>query len=282
MALVDRPRGAAGKGTLHDLVERPGGQVATALLTCARLGLRCAYAGAVGDDAAADAALAPLGAAGIDLAGVVHRRGSTRRALVLVEAAGGERQVLARRDPAVALGAADLDRGRIAGSRALLVDLEDPDATRWAISVAHEAGVPVVLDADRADADALAIARSVDFPIVSQGFAEQFSSDASPDEALAVLTGAGATLAVVTLGERGAAARWDGETRLQPAFPVDARDTTGAGDVFRGAFVWGLLNGLEPQALLETAARAGSLACRGLGAQGALPDLAELAPARPA
>jgi sulfofructose kinase len=265
---------------LRDWRELPGGQVATAVLACARLGLRCAYAGSVGDDPAAQAVLAPLARAGVDLAGVRRVAGApTRRALVLVEEGSGERTILAYRAAALALRPADLDRRAVATSRALLLDAEDPEAARWAAGVAREAGVPSILDVDRCDRERLALARLVDFPIVSQGFAEQFSGDASPDEALRALADAGARMAVVTRGERGAVARFEGRSCSLAALRVAVRDTTGAGDVFRGAFAWGLLQGWSPEAVVRAANAAAGLSCRGLGAQGALPDAAEVAAA---
>ena len=93
---------------------------------------------------------------------------------------------------------------------------------------------------------------------------------------LARLAGAGARMAVVTRGERGALAICDGETFEQPAIPVSAVDTTGAGDVFRGAFAWALVRGASARRALALAATAGALACRGAGAQGALPSAAEV------
>ena len=73
-----------GKGVVEDWCEQPGGQVATAVLAAARLGLHTAYAGVVGDDAAAAQALAPLRAAGVDLSRVEvvpGGRAGKRRAL---------------------------------------------------------------------------------------------------------------------------------------------------------------------------------------------------------
>jgi sulfofructose kinase len=60
------------------------------------------------------------------------------------------------------------------------------------------------------------------------------------------------------------------------AFAVPVRDTTGAGDVFHAAFVWGLLRGLAPREVLRAANAAAAMSCRALGAQGGLPTEAEL------
>jgi sugar/nucleoside kinase (ribokinase family) len=61
-----------------------------------------------------------------------------------------------------------------------------------------------------------------------------------------------------------------------PAFQVAARDTTGAGDVFHAAFIWGLLQGMSGARILQAANAAAALNCRALGAQGCLPSREEL------
>jgi sugar/nucleoside kinase (ribokinase family) len=260
-----------------ELPSRPGGQVATALLALHRLGLRTAFLGAVGDDAAAEAALAPLRRAGVDCVGVKRVRGGrTRQALVRVERSSGERSVHPERDPRVALSPVDLDRGRIVRARALHVDTEDPEASAWAARAAHAAAIPVTLDAARPGPEADAVLPHVDFAIVSREFACPGGEDLEP--ALAALAARARRMAVVTLGSEGAVAseRAGGATTACAGFAVRPRDTTGAGDVFHAGFLWALLQGWGLRDVLRAANAAAALSCRGEGAQGALPDRASL------
>jgi sugar/nucleoside kinase (ribokinase family) len=274
-ALPRWPRAGEKLALAEPVAERPGGQIATAVLAAVRLGLSGRLLGAVGDDADADAALANLRAAGVDLAHIRRTPGTaTRSALVLVDA-DGERTVLGYRDARLALRAEELSRPAIRAARALLVDAEDPDAARWAIGVAREAGVASVLDVERADRDGVELAMSVDFPIVSESFC--IDSSESDQVWLARLGAGRARIAVVTRGVRGARAWCGGALLDQPAIAVHAIDTTGAGDVFRGAFAWALLRGAPAPRVLALAATAAALACRGRGAQGALPSEADVA-----
>lgn len=253
--------------------------MATAVLALARLGARCAYAGAVGEDAEADTVLAPLLRAGVDCSAVKHVAGGrTRRALIHVAPDSGERHVSPERDPRVGLAPEDLDRSLIESARALLIDAEDPEASLWAARAANAAGIPVALDADRYGPALEALLPVVDFPIVSHEFAEAFS-DGSVREALRVLAAGARHMAVVTLGPDGAIAMTrDGDRVLEsPAPAVEALDTTGAGDVFHAAFIWGLLQGFGASRVLRVANAAAALSCRALGAQGGLPDTRELA-----
>ncbi len=266
-----------GKVAMLATCELPGGQVATAVLACARLGLRTAYVGAVGEDAMGEAVLAPLRKAGVDLAGVKCVPGApTQLAVIVVDRASGERTVLWHRDPRLSLAPGDLRREAIESARALLLDAGDPEAAAWAADVARAAGIPVVLDADTPGPGVSELLRRVDFPIVSRGFAEAFCKGRSVREALEELAAHGSRLAVVTLGEGGAMARSADRVIESPAFRVEARDTTGAGDVFHAAFTWALLEGWDADSTLRVANAAAAMNCRALGAQGGLPGRGEL------
>jgi sugar/nucleoside kinase (ribokinase family) len=256
----------------------PGGQVATALLAAARLGLRGAFVGTAGSDPGAAIALAPLEAAGIELAGVRRVTGAaTRLAVILVDRASGERSVLGYRDPRLRLRAADVPEARIARARCLLLDGEDPEVAAQAARAARANGVPVVLDVDAGGAELEPLLAAADFPVVSRSFAETFGGDGRVRSGLARLTSLGARMAVATLGEHGCLARLGEQEIASPGFAIAPRDTTGAGDVFHAAFAWGLLEGLAPEPLLRAANAAAALSCRALGAQGGLPTRAELA-----
>ena len=274
---VDGLPAFAGKAPILAYREAPGGQVATALLACARLGLRARFFGSVGDDEAADRVLAPLRAAGIDLSGVRRVAGApTQLAVILVDRTSGERTVLWHRAPALALRSADLPREAIARARALHLDAGDPEVAVWAAKLAREAGVPVFLDADTPVPGMPELLAQVDFPIVSRDFAQSFFGTDSPREALRGLAGFGGRLAVVTLGELGALARQGDRVLESPGFRVEVRDTTGAGDVFHAAFLWAVLAGRGAGAALRLANAAAALNCRAIGAQGGLPDRAAL------
>jgi sugar/nucleoside kinase (ribokinase family) len=251
--------------------ERPGGQMASAALGCARLGLRAAFAGAVGDDSAGEGALAPLREAGVDVEAVACHGGvPTRRASIWIDA-DGERTLVGHRDPGLALVPARLDRKIVTSSRLLMVDTIDRDVTAWAMRVAHGAGVPVLIDADTPDAATIQLIRGAEFPIVSEGFADEISRGTSWADGVRAL-GEGALMAVATRGARGAVAWHDGRLLEVPAREVPVRDTTGAGDAFRAGFAWALLEGCDAPAVLRAAVTAGALACRRVGAQAALPD----------
>ena len=262
-----------GKQEWLDYSEMPGGQMASALVGCARLGLRVAYLGAVGSDAEAERVLEPLAQEGIDLSGVRRVQGArTRSATILVRTGDGERSVLAQPTLGLSLRTADLDRSAIEEASLLAVDLSDPDASLWAAGIARDAGIPVVLDADRVTEESGRLLGLVDFPAVSEDFAKAWAGVASAREGLEKLVSHGARLAVITCGERGA---WAAQGRRRfscAAFPVDVSDTTGAGDAFHAGLIWALFQRLPGALALRSACAVAGLSCRALGAQDGLPD----------
>lgn len=277
VCVVDGLPRFAGKAAIERYHRLPGGQVATALLACARLGLRAAFVGAVGDDDAAEAVLAPLRAGGVDLADVrVASEAPTQMAVILVDRTSGERTVLWHRDRALAIQPAHLHRRSISGARLLHLDGGDPDAGTWAARVAREEGIPVTLDVDTPTPGLSELLPLVDFPIVSQSFAETYFGTTSHRAALGALVASGARMAVVTLGEIGALAQAGETTYESPGFRVAVRDTTGAGDVFHAAFAWAVLGGMGPERALRVSNAAAAMSVRFLGAQGGLPTRPEL------
>lgn len=277
---LDRMPVAGHKQTARAERDAPGGQIATAVLACARLGLRCAFVGAVGDDAAAKTALAPLRSARVDLTGLQQVAGGhTRQAFVLVERRGGERSVIGRRDARVSIDTGALDRALFERTRALLVDGADPEASVWAARAAREAGAAVFLDADGRVGELEKLLRWVDFPVISRRFAEEIGRGTSVPAGLEALCAAGARIAVATLGEYGAIALTGVGGRLlkSPAFEIAARDTTGAGDAFHAAWIAAVLGGEDLEQALRMANAAAAINCVAQGAQGGLAGREQLA-----
>jgi sugar/nucleoside kinase (ribokinase family) len=275
--LVDGTPEFTGKKRVVDLMRSPGGQIATGVLACTRLGLSGALLTAVGDDARSEAVLEPLAAAGVDLTGVrVVPGADSQLSVIVVDRETGERTVFWHRDSRLSMRVREVRREEIEQGRVLLLDAQDLELSTWAAGIARDAGNPVVLDADTPEPGIDALLRRVDFPIVSREFAEKHFGTRSPGDFLRGLTALGARLPIVTLGDRGAVAGGREGVIESPAFQIDARDTTGAGDVFHAAFIWGLLEGMGEARILRAANAAAAMNCRALGAQGGLPNREEL------
>ena len=143
----------------------------------------------------------------------------------------------------------------------------------------HAAGKRVMLDAnvhhEQPSAGLIRLIGETDYLVCSTGFLQALAGTGDLPEAAAKALGLGPRVVVQTEGARGC----DTFTRDQqfhtPAFAVEVVDTTGAGDVFHGACLVGLLNGWELPAIVRFSAAAAALACRQLGRAG-FPTLAEV------
>ena len=113
----------------------------------------------------------------------------------------------------------------------------------------------------------------VDVLIASESFAEPLlGPKASPEEALKSLRAMGPGEAIITLGPRGSIGLNDKGMHRQPAYPVEALDTTGAGDVYHGAYIYGILQGWALDASMDFASAASALKCKIIGAQKGIPS----------
>jgi sugar/nucleoside kinase (ribokinase family) len=254
-----------------------GGQVATTLAACAAFGLRTAYLGAFGHDGHGAGLRDSLAARDVDVSHAVVRTVPNRYAVIVVDGRSGERTVFWSRDPGLRLAAADVPRQVVARSRLLHVDDTDPDAALAAIAVAREAGIPITCDVDSVTDATAAVLDGVTVPILAERVPEALTGEAEPARALRALRRQrGHDLLCVTLGARGALLL-DGDRLHTAAAPVvDVVDTTAAGDVFRGAFIHGLLRGDPPDAILRIAVAAAALACTREGALDAVPSPGEV------
>jgi sugar/nucleoside kinase (ribokinase family) len=262
-----------------EFVRDGGGLVATALVTLARLGCRTRYVGKLGEDDFSAFILQGLEREGIDTRAVVRRpevRG--RFAFIMVEAGTGLRTILHSGHGPALLAPGELDRDTLLGGRVLLLDTSDAEASRTAAGWARETGIPVIFDADKYRPEARDLPALCSHPIASQRYAAAYTGESDPARAAHALAAELGRLVIVTAGRAGAYAAGPGIDLHQPAFPVPVKDTTGAGDVFHGAFAYALLQGWDLPRQLRFAAAAAALKCRGLGGREAIAGLDEVLP----
>lgn len=268
----------ASKRRLSRFDLQPGGQTATAAVACARLGLKARYIGAFGDDEWGARGRESLRREGVDLVAIAHTGCASRVAVVLVDEQG-DRTVLEHRDDELTIH--PIPSGVIEDGRLLLVDATDMAAAESAVARARAAGLPTLVDIDRADARTEALLDRIDVIILPAPFLEALTGLGSPGAALAQLAArfSGASLVVATLGEDGSLALVHGREVATRGFRVAVQDTTGAGDAFRAGFAaaWLRLGADAPvEAVLLRANATAALNCRSVGAQTGLPTQDEV------
>ena len=138
-----------------------GGQMATALSTCASLGLKTKYIGATGTDENGRLLRQELTRRGVDMADAVIRDAPNQFAVILVDESSGERIVLWDRNERLALRARELPDEAICAGRLLHVDDVDQAAAIRAAKIARDAGLAVTSDIDRINDQTDALIASV-------------------------------------------------------------------------------------------------------------------------
>ncbi|HTU45645.1 MAG TPA: carbohydrate kinase family protein [Bryobacteraceae bacterium] len=278
LLLVDEFPPYAGKVPFVRELLSPGGQVATAIVACARLGLRTKYIGTIGDDHRGQIQRESLQGTGVDSTGLIVRSGCPNQtAYIVIDQRTGERTVLWQRADCLRLTPAELRPADIANARLLHIDGYDIEAAAHAASVARAHNVPVSLDVDTVYPGFDSVLKHIDYLVAGSGWPAKWTGETDPFAALTYLRREyGLRVAAMTLGNRGALALCDSGWAYSAAFEVPCTDTTGAGDVFHGAFCYAMLRGLPMEAALEFSNAAAALNCTAIGARGHIPTLAEV------
>jgi sugar/nucleoside kinase (ribokinase family) len=260
---------------------KPGGQVASAIVACRRWGLSTRYVGKIGDDAAGKLQVEEMQREGVDCRWITTPGAMSQSSFILVDEPSGERTVLWKRDPQIALRPEDLQREWIVGSRVLLVDGHDTKAAAQAARWAHEEGIPVVGDFDNRYPHVEVLLEYVDFIVASKNFPERLTGERDLLKSLpAISRRFKCRLTGATLGRLGVLV-WNGKHFfLCPGFRVHATDTTGAGDIFHGAFLYGLVRNWGVEETLEFSCAAAALNCTARGARGGIASLDGIADLR--
>ena len=261
----------------HEILS-PGGQVASAMVACAKLGLRAKYIGTLGDDERGRVQMESLAGSGVDLTHVQQRVNCPNQsAYIIIDQSTGERTVLWNRPECLAITPEEITEDQITCARLLHIDGHDTPAVAHAARLARAAGIPVTIDVDTIYPGFEDVLPNVDYLVASSEFPARWTRIEDPFKALAKLQkDFGMKVAAMTLGAHGALARVAGEYIYAPAFVINCVDTTGAGDVFHGAFCYAVLQDMPIDKALEFSNAMAALNCLSIGARGHIGNLEEV------
>lgn len=254
-----------------------GGPVATALVALSRWGLNCAFAGITGDDDFSNMIRYSLDIEGIDLSGLLVRIGTLSQfAFITAERKSGARTIFWQRPTGTALLPEEIDMHILKRCRVLHTDGLFPDASLAACIEAKRSGIPVVVDAGTWREGMSEIARFSDYFIASERCGIALTGSDEPLDACKRILEFGPRLAAVTIGSRGYVAAHKGKLIRKPAYPVEAIDTTGCGDIFHAGFIYGLLQQWTIEKGLDLGAWAASRVSLEFGGRAGIPSLMEI------
>jgi sulfofructose kinase len=279
VTLVDHFPAEEGVQMALDIAVQGGGPVATALVTLARLGAKTAMLDALADDWRGELVLAEFRTEGVctDYLKVSPGRVSSTATVLVSRQAGGARAIVFYPGTAPELSPADLPRSEIESARFLHVNGRHWEVCLQACRWARAAGVRVSFDggAQRYRPELKQLVPLTDVCIVARDFAEKYTQAADISQAADALLREGPRLVAITDGVRGSWVRSrEGEFFHQPAYLLpDVVDTTGCGDSYHGAFLFGLLHGWELKRTAALASAVAALNSQHLGGRGGLPTL---------
>jgi sulfofructose kinase len=254
-----------------------GGPAANGAVTVRRMGGEAELWARTGGDHVGKLIVEELAQNGVDVSFVRRVEGKRSAVSTVMIDNTGDRFIAAFADRTIPTDASWLPLERIGTFDAVLCDVRWPAAAEIAMQAAQRAGVPVVLDADLTDDDAVGrLLPHADYAVFSAAALSRFAGTDDPEAGLAAAARQTPGFVGVTLGADGFLWLEDSTVRHQPAFAVEALDTLGAGDVFHGAFALGVAEGMPIGEIASLASAAAALKCTRWGGRSGIPDRAAI------
>lgn len=255
-----------------------GGLTATALVAAQRLGAQCAYAGMLGDDDGSRFVIETMQREGIDVSHVVKRDDAGPiRSTIIVGLDRATRNIFPEHPDITGAAEDQPDASLIRASKVVFVDHLGMAGMIRAATIARDAGIPVVSDVERDLSGFDQLLALVDHIVMSEDFALHLTQSSEASAAVKALWTPARAMVAVTCGEAGCHFSDDGvQVQHQPAFKVDAVDTTGCGDVFHGGYAAALAKGMPAADRIRFASAAAALKATQRGGQAGAPTLAQV------
>jgi len=261
---------------IHSLVQG-GGPAATAIVTAARLGARTAFIGAVGNDDRGSEIIQGLSQENVNTSYIQVKSGvESPAAFCWIEKESGKRSIAWTKGTSLPMDPDQVDPEFIKSLKLLHLDGHNVEAAIKAARIAKDNGVIVSLDAGTLLPHIDILIGLADICIASESFAIGYSGETNIHKAVEEMFATGCLIAAVTCGKEGLLAVTKDGTIQKDAYDVPVVDTTGAGDVFHGAFAYAYIQGWEMDNVLEFANACAALKCMKFGGRTGIPTFEEV------
>ena len=278
---VDQLPHGEGKYRSSDFSHGLGGMAAIAAVTASRLGAKASLWGHAGADAVGDAVIDALRQGGIDTQWFRLFEGARSSVSAILVDRSGERMIVNQRSHGLPESVDWLPLNAANMGDVLLADPSWPAGAAAAMRAARQHGIATVLDGDGTDVAAIdSLLTWTDHALFSQAALALWSAanglgDANIETRLLTLRARGCVVAAITQGAQGVLWADASGVHHQPAARIRAIDTTGAGDVFHGAYAFALASVRNPDEAIRIATAAAALKCSRGGGPAGIPVLAE-------
>ena len=259
----------------ENLIIQGGGPVPTAMVTMTRLGMKPAMMAAVGDDIFGRFVADELRREGVDTSLIKIKKQTTTVATGWVESKSGQRTIVVNIE--VRIKPNDIKPASLPRFRSVHLDGRDLDASMKLAQYAVKKNIPVILDVGSMRNDVSALFPYISHLVCSSDFALPYTTKRNPETIVKALKSKCSGAVVVTFGTDGSTGLSDNSGLVrQKAFRVKTVDTTGAGDVYHGAYIAGLLKNLDLKKRMEMASAAAALKCTKSGGRTGIPSMRQL------
>jgi sulfofructose kinase len=267
---------APGKYRATRRTEVGGGVAANAAATIAALGGDARFFGCLGDDEAGDRIAADLAAWGVAVGGVRRVVGEASPLSAVLVDADGERLIVNHAGAALFTDAAPVQPSELDGVDAVLTDMRWPGGAIPALRGAAAAGKPAIVDCDHDPAAVPGIIEAATHVVFALPTLCRLTGCEEPEDALRAAADHTPAWVAATAGSEGVYWLDSGRVHRGPAFPVNAVDTLGAGDVFHGAFALAVGEGRALPDALRWASAAAAVKCTRFGGREGIPHRNDL------
>ena len=262
---------------VEEVAIQGGGLTGTALVAASRLGAKCAYGGVLGNDTLSKWTLAELKRERIDCSPVIRQANARPvHSFVIVDRVSHNRNIFAYRGGVVPRPTDKINEALLSKTRVLFVDHLGIENMVPAVSLAKKLGITTIGDFENAKHPMIGeLLALIDHLILSYDFSSEFTGEKDPKKALEIIYGnADHACTAITIGKDGCFyIERNGKLKHQPAFQVEAVDTTGCGDVFHGAYAAGIANGRDIAYCIQFASAAAAIKATQKGGRVGIPDL---------
>ena len=246
------------------------------MVALSRWDVKTKYIGKVGEDELGQFSLNSLRQEGVDVSSVTIEPNATNQfAMIIVDSTSGDRTILWNRDERLMYREGELRKEEVCSGKLLHLDGHDIHAALQCARWAKDEGIPIVIDFDKVEPLTSELIKEIDFVITSSRFPMLFTGISDQKKAFLELQKHTSGFLCATLGHEGAIALVNGEFLHVKEFEVNTVDTTGAGDVFHGGFIYGLLQNWEVVEILRFANAVAALKCQDLGGRKGIPTSKE-------
>ncbi len=262
---------------IEKIYNQPGGAASQAIATLARLGEKTGYLGCIGDDDVGMFLYDNCKKEGIDVSHVqIIPKGISSTSFVLVNTSNANRTLFSYHDKLPPYKFIQDDEEYISKAKIIHIDGTMYENAYNAAIIARNAKIQVSLDGCSMQEDNLknlALVELADILIMNETYPTRLIKGSNRENAMLKIATLGPKIVISTSGDQGCLAVLNGTVKSFPAYKIHPIDTTGAGDAFHGAFLFGLLHDYSLEYSINFASAVAAINCMSIGGRNGLPDL---------